>query len=55
MPENSGKSIFISRIVTRAGYSRRGFFYKAFLSVANSNGDFIRRVKEVVGAGYMSR
>lgn len=46
-------SIFISRIVASSGYSRRGFFYKAFLSVANSNEDFVRRIKEVIGMGYV--
>ncbi len=46
-------SIFISRVLVKSGYSRRGFFYKAFLSVSNSNEDLVRRVREVIGAGYV--
>jgi hypothetical protein len=46
-------SIFISKVVVRSGYSRRGFFYRAFLSVSNSNEDFVRRIREVIGMGYV--
>jgi LAGLIDADG endonuclease len=46
-------SIFISKVGAKSGYSRRGFFYKAFLSVANSNEDFVRRIREVIGMGYV--
>ncbi len=46
-------SIFIARVLVKSGYSRRGFFYKAFLSVANSNEDIVRRIREVIGMGFV--
>jgi hypothetical protein len=40
-------SIYISE--AKAEYSKRGLVYHAYLSVANSNHDFVAKVREVIG------
>jgi LAGLIDADG DNA endonuclease family protein len=46
-------SILISRIAATR-YSRRGFFYKPKLEVANSNKEFVDRVLSVIGKGSVN-
>lgn len=44
-------SIYISKVNSEIG--RRGFYYKAFLAISNSNEDFVRRIREVIGGGFV--
>jgi hypothetical protein len=44
-------SIYISKV--KAIHSRRGFVYMPYLSMSNSNFDFVTRVREVIGKGYV--
>jgi len=43
-------SIYISKV--KAGHSKRGFVYMAYLSASNSNYDFVVKVREIIGRGY---
>ena len=48
-------SIFISKVRSgKTEKSRRCFFYKPHLSVANSNQDFLNKVREVIGKGSVN-
>jgi len=44
-------SIYISKVI--AEYSKRGFVYMPYLSVSNSNYDFVAKVREIIGRGYV--
>jgi len=44
-------SIYISKV--KAIRSKRGFVYMPYLSVSNSNLEFVSRVREVIGKGYV--
>jgi len=47
-------SIMVCKIAPSKGYCRRGFYYKAALEIANSNEEFLRRTREVIGKGWVS-
>ena len=44
-------SIYISKVKDKR--SRRGFFYKPFLSVSNSDTNLVSKVREIIGAGFV--
>jgi len=44
-------SIYISKVI--AIHSKRGFVYMPYLSVSNSNYDFVAKVRETIGRGYV--
>lgn len=44
-------SIYISKV--KALHSKRGFVYMPYLSVSNSNYDFVAKVREIIGRGYV--
>ena len=45
-------SIFVSKVIVPA--NRRGFSYRAQLSVTNTNKELILRIKEIIGSGSTS-
>jgi len=45
-------SLFVSKVVVPL--NRRGFMYRAQISVTNTNEPMIRRVKEIIGLGSVS-
>jgi len=44
-------SIYISRVKVK--HSKRGFVYTAYLSASNSNYEFVAKVRDVIGRGYV--
>jgi hypothetical protein len=44
-------SIYISKV--KGIHHRRGFCYTAHLSVSNSNENFVKKIREIIGVGFI--